>query len=201
MTLDIYLVGVGGQGVLTIAELIVEAAFLANLPINYFPTEGMAQRGGFVKAQVRLGRTVIGPNIPECGADIVISLEISETLKAIRFLNPGGECLLWGHVWAPTAVMLGKAGYPSLQQVAGQVQQAGGRLVYLAEDALPEYHEDRSKSNIYVLGAAVVHTALGKMLDRKVFQHAIQNRWPSSSQRNLNSFRAGLESEICEVAV
>ena len=52
-TYDIYLVGVGGQGVLTIGEIITETAFRAGLPVNFYPTKGMAQRGGFVKAQLR----------------------------------------------------------------------------------------------------------------------------------------------------
>jgi indolepyruvate ferredoxin oxidoreductase beta subunit len=101
MNYDIYLVGVGGQGVLTIAELITEAAYLQGLPVNYYPTEGMAQRGGFVKAQVRLGRGFVGPNIPEKGADLAISMELSESLKAVRFIKPGGRfCALGAYLAA-----------------------------------------------------------------------------------------------------
>ena len=51
-TYDIYLVGVGGQGVLTIADLITRTAFRKGIPVNYYPTKGMAQRGGFVKCYV-----------------------------------------------------------------------------------------------------------------------------------------------------
>ncbi|MFN3374801.1 MAG: sortase domain-bontaining protein, partial [Chloroflexus sp.] len=72
--------------------------YLQGLPVNYYPTEGMAQRGGFVKAQVRLGRSFVGPNIPEKGADLAISMELSESLKAVRFLKPGADFVLWGHV-------------------------------------------------------------------------------------------------------
>ena len=52
---DIYLVGVGGQGVLTIGNLITEAAAHQSIPVSFYPTKGMAQRGGAVKAQLRLG--------------------------------------------------------------------------------------------------------------------------------------------------
>ena len=72
-TFDIYLVGVGGQGVLTIGEIITETAFRAGKPANFYPTKGMAQRGGAVKAQLRLGRSTVGPAIPERGADLVIA--------------------------------------------------------------------------------------------------------------------------------
>ena len=63
ITYDIYFVGVGGQGVLTIGEIITEAAYRKGLPVNFYPTKGMAQRGGFVKAQFRLGRDA-GPGDP-----------------------------------------------------------------------------------------------------------------------------------------
>jgi len=131
---DIYLVGVGGQGVLTIGELVAEASHRRGMPVNFYPTKGMAQRGGFVKAQLRLGREMVGPNIPEKGADLVIAMELSEALKAVRFIKPGGDFVLFGHVWAPTAVMLGKADYPTLAMVREQVQEAGGKMCYIAPE-------------------------------------------------------------------
>ena len=47
MNLDVYMVGVGGQGVLTIGDILVLAAAQAGIPANFYPTKGMAQRGGF----------------------------------------------------------------------------------------------------------------------------------------------------------
>ena len=139
MKLDIYLVGVGGQGILTIGELISEAARRLSVPVNFFPSKGMAQRGGFVKAQLRLGRETVGPIIPEKGADMVIAMELSEALKAVRFIKAGGDFVLFGEKWEPTAVMLGKAAYPEAQDVKEQVVIAGARLVFLNPDNLPTH--------------------------------------------------------------
>jgi indolepyruvate ferredoxin oxidoreductase, beta subunit len=193
---DIYLVGVGGQGVLTIAELITEAAFLQGTPVNYYPTEGMAQRGGFVKAQVRLGRQLPGPNLPEKGADLVIAMEISESLKAVRFCKPGSDFLLWGYVWAPTAVMLGKASYPALDLVKGQISQAQANLYLLSPDNLPFFQDELAPENLFVLGAAVQKTSLLNIFDLPVIEKAVQARWPKSAARNLFALHAGAESEI-----
>jgi indolepyruvate ferredoxin oxidoreductase, beta subunit len=193
---DIYLVGVGGQGVLTIAELITEAAFLKGIPANYFPTEGMAQRGGFVKAQVRLGRKLVGPNIPEKGADLVIAMEISEALKAVRFVRPGGDFILWGHIWAPTAVMLGKAKYPPLDQVKEQINLAQAKLKFIDPEYLPLFEGDLAPDNLYVLGAAVASSGLGELIDHNTVLHSIQTRWPKNAGRNAFAFESGLESGI-----
>jgi len=193
---DIYLVGVGGQGVLTIAELITEAAFLQGIAVNYYPTEGMAQRGGFVKAQVRLGRQFAGPNLPEKGADLVIAMEISESLKAVRFIKPGGDFLLWSYIWAPTAVMLGKASYPALDVVKEQVLQAKANLFLLSPDDLPFYKDEVAPENLFVLGAAVQKTSLKTIFDRAMLEKAIQTRWPKSAARNLFALQAGAETEL-----
>jgi len=193
MNYDIYLVGVGGQGVLTIAELITEAAYLQGLPVNYYPTEGMAQRGGFVKAQVRLGRGFVGPNIPEKGADLAISMELSESLKAVRFIKPGGDFVLWGHIWLPTAAMLGKAPYPTLDTVRGQIEQAGARLHYLDPHNLPLYQGELVPDNLYVLGAALGCTSLGKVLSAETVKQVVRQRWQRVAERNLFALQAGME--------
>jgi len=192
---DIYLVGVGGQGVLTIGDLITEAAAQQSVPVSFYPTKGMAQRGGAVKARLRLGREAIGPNIPEQGADLVIAMERSEALKAVRFIKPGGDFVLFGHVWAPAAVMLCKANYPTLEQVREQVQEAGGRMHYLDPENLPLYRTAPVPANIFVLGAALGHTGLGGVLDSSEVARLVQNRWKKGAERNSFAFQAGLEAE------
>ena len=192
MGYDILLVGVGGQGVLTMAELIAQAAVLQDLPVSLYPYKGMAQRGGFVKAQVRLGREGAGPNIPERRADLVIGMEVSEALKGVRFVRPGGDFLLYGHVWPPTAVMLGKAEYPPLAQVLEAAREAGARVVHLDPADRPTHGGQPVPANVYVLGAAVGRTRLGEVLAPESVLQAIEARWPKGAERNRLAFQAGI---------
>ncbi len=180
---------------LTVGDLITEAAVHQDIPASFYPTKGMAQRGGFVKVQLRLGREAVGPNIPEKGADLVIAMELSEALKAIRYVKPGGDFVLFGHVWAPTAVMLGKADYPTLEQVLEQVEQAGGKLHYLDPEKLPLYNSAPVAANVYVLGAAAGRTELGEVLDPAGLARTVQNRWKKAAERNRFAFQAGAEAE------
>jgi len=193
-TYDIYLVGVGGQGVLTIGDVIADAALQKGIPASFYPTKGMAQRGGFVKAQVRLGRQTVGPNIPEKGADLVIAMEVSEALKAVRFIKPGKDFVLFGHVWPPTAVMLGQAPYPLLDQVLEQIREAGGKVRYLNAEKLPLYEGAPVPPNIFVLGATLGHTGLGEVLSPSEVAHIVQSRWEKGAERNAFAFQAGLEA-------
>ncbi len=193
-TYDIYLVGVGGQGVLTIGDIISEVAVDRGIAVNFYPTKGMAQRGGFVKAQLRLGREMVGPQIAEKGADLIIAMELSEALKAVRFVKPGGEFVLFGHVWPPTDVMLGKAPYPTLEQVREQVRQAEATMHYLDPEQLPLYEGSPVAANVYVLGAALGGTALGELLDPSQAADLVRRRWVRGAEANAIAFQAGMEA-------
>jgi indolepyruvate ferredoxin oxidoreductase beta subunit len=189
---DIYLVGVGGQGVLAVADIISEAALDEAVPVSFYPTKGMAQRGGFVKAQVRLGRQPIGPIIPEKGADLVIAMERSEALKAVRFLRRGGDFVLFAHAWLPTAVALGRADYPTLEQVTDQIEATGAHLHVLSPEDRPSYNDTVVAANVFVLGYALGHTKLGEVLKPERVKHIIQDRWKRAAEQNALAFDAGM---------
>jgi len=193
---DIFLVGVGGQGVVTIGDLIAEAAMERGLPVNVYPTKGMAQRGGSVTVQVRLGRAVVGPEIPEGTADLVIAMERSEALKAIRYVRPDGDFLLFGHVWEPTKVMLGRADYPTLEQVRERIQEAEAELRYLDPQELPRRDGAPLPANVYVLGAAAGRTGLRRILDADAIAQVVASRWEKYAAVNEAAFRAGLEANV-----
>jgi indolepyruvate ferredoxin oxidoreductase beta subunit len=156
----------------------------------------MAQRGGFVKAQLRLGRASVGPAIPEKGADLVIATEVSESLRAIRYVKPGGDFLLFGHVWQPTAVMLGKAPYPELEQVLEAARQATGGIEhvhYIAPESLPLYEGLPVPDNVFTLAVALSRTRLGALIPASDAEQALRTRWKRGVERNLYAFKAGLE--------
>lgn len=194
MAYDIYLLGVGGQGVLTIGDLIAETAMAEGLPVNFYPTKGMAQRGGGVTVQVRLGREVVGPQMPQRQADLVIAMERSEALKAIRYAKAGADFVLYGHVWEPTKVMLGRADYPSLEQVRDRIREVEARILYLDPQELRRNHGGRLPANVYVLGAAVGGTRLGHVLAPKAVEAVVTGRWKKHAAVNQAAFQAGLEA-------
>ncbi len=187
---DIYFVGVGGQGVLSIGEIITETAFRLGLPVNFYPTKGMAQRGGFVKAQLRLGRSTPGPAIPEGGADLVIATEVSEALKAVKFVKRGGDFVLFAYKWEPTAVMLGKASYPELEAVVEQARLAGAKHIVIDPAQLPLYDGQPVPDNVYTLGVAATQTRLGEIISPQAMADVIATRWKRGAERNLFAFNA-----------
>src|SRR5574344_1858443 len=91
MKKDIILAGVGGQGILSIATVIGEAALKEGLFIKQAEVHGMSQRGGDVQSNLRISSEAIASDlIPQGGADLIISLEPMEALRYLPYLSKDG---------------------------------------------------------------------------------------------------------------
>jgi indolepyruvate ferredoxin oxidoreductase beta subunit len=89
--IDIKLAGVGGQGILSIATVLGEAATAAGLYLKQAEVHGMSQRGGDVQSDLRLSTEPIWSDlIPLGGADLIISMEPMEALRYLPYLAPDG---------------------------------------------------------------------------------------------------------------
>jgi indolepyruvate ferredoxin oxidoreductase beta subunit len=92
---NIYLSGVGGQGIGLLSEIILRAADHAGHAAKAVDTHGLAQRGGIVVSQIRLGASAHSPLIPAGQADLAIGLERHEALRAMqRPCATADPCLL-----------------------------------------------------------------------------------------------------------
>ena len=192
--LDLYIVGIGGQGVLTIAEILAIAAQNKGFECNFYPTKGMAQRGGFVKAQLRIGKGGAGLGDFPHTADAAISMELQESLKAMKYVKKGGDVLIWSYKWLPTDVMLKRASYPEVDAVAKTaIEQGLAPKVLLIQD-----YPDGIAQNIVLLGASVAHTAVGKMFTADEIKEAMLQRFSKGVENNLKSFELGLNSNVWE---
>lgn len=193
---DLYIAGLGGQGILTVGELLAEAAYFKNIPVSFYPTKGMSQRGGFVQGQLRLNRENAGQSIPLMGADLVVAMERSEALKCIRYLKPGADFLLFDSVWPTAAMLMGKAEYPTPELVKEKILAAGARLIYLGEETLPEQNGKRARANMALLGAMLKHTRLGELISMEEANEAALRFFKRGAEENTFSLRAGFEGAV-----
>jgi indolepyruvate ferredoxin oxidoreductase beta subunit len=79
--------GIGGQGLITILQIISEAALSEGYDIKTSELHGLSQRGGSVEVYIRFGKKVYSPLIPQGKADLIIGMEAQEALKGIYFAN------------------------------------------------------------------------------------------------------------------
>ena len=85
---NILIVGTGGQGQITLLQILAEAALSEGYDIKTSELHGLSQRGGSVEVHIRFGKKIFSPLIPQGQADLIIGLEMQECLKAYYFASP-----------------------------------------------------------------------------------------------------------------
>lgn len=145
---DIYIIGVGGQGVGLLSETLIRAADHAGLEVRGADTHGLAQRGGMVVSHLRLGAGARSPLVMAGQADLVLALEIHEALRGMNlFLKDGGALVYYDTAWQPLSVRL-KQDKPLDAAVIGkECQTRGMRMVRVFHSGL----EDPRMQNVAVL--------------------------------------------------
>ncbi len=121
-TISIVLVGVGGQGVITAANLLGSAAVKADVMVYVSEIHGMAQRGGNVVCTVRMG-DVSSPMLPSGTADVVLSAEPIEALRNISFVNKKTKVITDTNPVIPFTVAVGGETYPKLDDVFKEISK------------------------------------------------------------------------------
>ncbi|MDR2029167.1 MAG: indolepyruvate oxidoreductase subunit beta [Treponema sp.] len=112
MKKDIILAGVGGQGVLSIAAIIAQAAVKTGLVVRQSEVHGMAQRGGAVLAHLRIsGQAIPCDLVPQGGADLIISMEPLESLRYAAWLSPEGALV------SSSEPLVNIPGYPNIGDI------------------------------------------------------------------------------------
>jgi len=86
MVYNVLLLGTGGQGIITLSKILATAAMSKNLKVIVTQKKGLAQRGGSVVAQVRIG-DVYSPLIPKYSANSLLSMDMNETFGYIDYIN------------------------------------------------------------------------------------------------------------------
>lgn len=134
--LNIYMCGVGGQGIGVLSEAMIQASLAAGYHVRGVDTHGLAQRGGIVVSHLRLGEHAFAPRISPGEADIIIGLERLEAYRALlSMLREGGAVIYYDTELQPIYVRMGKAEYPSHTALAAAAKQRRARLerVHLAD--------------------------------------------------------------------
>ena len=88
------IVGTGGQGQITLLQILTEAALIEGYDVKTSELHGLSQRGGSVEVHIRFGKKIFSPLIPQGQADLIIGLEMQECLKACYYANPKTNFLI-----------------------------------------------------------------------------------------------------------
>ena len=107
-TVNVSLVGVGGQGIILTADILAKTAAIAGMDVKKSEIHGMAQRGGSVSSQVRFGASVASPIIQEGTTDILVSFDKLEAVRTAHLLSPEGVAVVNDMYLVPVTVSSGQ---------------------------------------------------------------------------------------------
>lgn len=188
--LKILIAGVGGQGIVYLSNIIMEAAMLSNIPVSVSEIHGLSQRGGVVTSGIGLGEHCTG-FIGKAGVDFLIGLEPLETQRCLSYLHKNSSVIFGNYRVQPYAVNAQMAVYPEVNLFAKYLTEQCKEAVFI--DEFPE-NIDAILYNIFLLGRAT------RMKDfpfrAKKIEEAINATVSGSfKEKTVQAFILGLEFE------
>lgn len=189
MKKDIILAGVGGQGILTIATIIGDAAAAAGLRLKQAEVHGMSQRGGDVQSNLRLSTEPIHSDlISEGAADLIISMEPMEALRYLHFLDGRGWVVTSSHPFKNIP------NYPDQERLMAELE-ALPNVVMLPIEELAKQQNMPKSANVVLLGMAARYI---EILSPEQLRAGIARLFAAKGEAvvemNLQAFDLGLNS-------
>ena len=188
----IHITGVGGQGTLLATSIIGEAALLAGVNVNVSEVHGMAQRGGVVESAVTMG-DVMSNIISDGEADVLLSFEPSETLRAATKCSKDTTVITNSHPLAPFTVAIGRGVYPDMDEVLDKIGRRVKKLVAVDAEACAHQAGTVLSMNMVMLGAMVKHADL-PITARHLKKAIKENTRADFLEVNLKAFDLGYDT-------
>ena len=188
MKKDIILCGVGGQGILSIATIIGEAATKAGVKLKQAEVHGMSQRGGDVQSNLRLSTENIWSDlIPQGKADLIISMEPMEALRYMEFTNED--------TWVITSsnAFVNIPNYPELDKVIAELD----KLPHVQKMAIEDIAKDNKMprgANMILLGMAAPYLEIISPEQlREAIKTIFARKGDAVVESNIKAFNIGYE--------
>ena len=188
---NILIVGVGGQGVLKLAEMICEVSLLENKNAVMSEIHGMAQRGGSVFSEVRIG-DILSPIFEDGEGDLLISLEPSEVLRYVHKLRKDSIILINDSEIIPFTVSLGISSYPKKEEIYESLKNITERIYIINGTKILEEKNISYTLNTFMFGVFSYINPLNFSLENfyKVLEKSFKGK---NFDLNKLSFELGRE--------
>ena len=187
MKKDIILCGVGGDGIVSVAKIISDAALNLGMNVKQSEIHGMSQRGGSVFSHLRISsEPIFADVIPEGKADIILSSEPMEALRYLPFLGPDGVVI------TNSDPFINITNYPDIEKVNAE-QAKLKRCVSFNANAIAK--ELNARGNMVLLGAAAPYLELPFEELEKAIKAIFGRKGDAVVETNIKAIRAGRDAK------
>ena len=188
---NVSIVGVGGTGLLTAAAVLGEAAVKQGEKVRIGEIHGLAQRGGVVNCDVRIGDRVFGPIIMDLKANVLLSFELAETLRALKKVSPEGTILMNNYKMIPPGVSAKGDQYIDEEKVLAVAKKFTKNVFVLDALKLAKKTGDPRTMNIVMVGALA--GIAGFPLKTDLLRKALLELFPKTGDTNIKAFDLGYQ--------
>ena len=189
---NIVIVGVGGQGILFLSHVLGNAALDANMNVRVAEIHGMAQRGGSVICNIRLGDKVYSSTVIEGEADLFIALEPIEALRHIKYANSNTLIVLSKSTIEPPGIHVSNIEYPSLTDIMSELKKISENIILIDSFTIAKQAGNPATQNTVMLGLVSASNTLP--IDSSVIKEAIINHTKKKFHKvNLEAFTLGFQ--------
>ena len=183
---NIAIAGVGGQGIILASDIIAEAALWAGFDVKKSEVHGMAQRGGSVVSEIRFGRRVHSPLIPDGEVDVLVALELLEGLRHVHRLRKDGLVIADDLRLDPAVRPPGAPPYPD--DVVKRLRASAERVVLVPAGELAGRAGNARAANTVLMGVLSRQLELPIEAWEGSLQACLR---PSLVEVNLKAFELG----------
>ena len=186
MTKSMLLVGVGGQGTILTAKVLVAGLMKAGYDVKMSEVHGMSQRGGSVSTQVHWGEKVNSPVIGKGAADMVVAFEKMEAVRYADYLKPDGVVVINDYEIASSSIAAGLCEYP---EGCLEAMQNNFKCYVVKAAEIAESLGNSKCMNIVLFGSLIKALDMQDIVD---WQEIISETVPEKFRElNLNAYHAG----------
>lgn len=196
-TMNILIVGVGGQGVLLASEILSEAAMNAGFDVKKSEIHGMSQRGGVVSSHVRIGPVVYSPTIQEGSADVLMAFEQAEGMRAINWLKKDGTAIVSRTALIP-AIVTGSKQYHYPENAIAEMQKIVRKTIGVDADKIAAELGNPRLVNTILLGVLSNYLPFSTELWTDTIKSRVKAKLVDV---NLQAFARGRDIRLSKTAV
>ncbi len=189
MIYKIHLAGVGGQGTIKTSTIIGEAAIKKGLNAVMSEVHGMAQRGGIVTTDIKIG-DAHSPLIEIGDADLVIGFEPAETLRSLNKVGEKTYVITNSARIVPFTVSLGISSYPNKEEILKELKNKVKKLYIIDAETLANEAGNILSLNMVLLGGAAAIENFPTD-EETIIETMKENLPPKTIEINLKAFRLG----------
>jgi indolepyruvate ferredoxin oxidoreductase beta subunit len=182
------LVGVGGQGAILTARVLVNGLMKQGYDVKMSEVHGMSQRGGSVSTQVRWGDHVYSPLIGKGEADLLVAFEEMEAVRYAEYLKPGAIAVINNYRQDSSLTAAGLAKYP--EGCIEAMQKHFKCFTLNAEEIARELGSVKC-TNIVLFGAMTEALDLGDIDWEEVIKETVPLKF---ADLNIQAYRRGKEA-------